>query len=870
MSVSNRRTEAKRLELSRAAARKQEDDDETRRTQLVDEKLSAADLFGIIDPGAGPGQAALSQTPSADDPHRKTPEPRRKKWAPKHADVILGPEPSRKADDRVRKRPMALTVAKSSSVKPSKRDDTAAVLCKPKDDVPPLPETDSTVRPGDLVTHSRHGIGRFRGIERTVSRTFQPTPGAPHPLQEFAVIEYRDGDVYVPFSHFEIIRRLTEQEVKLVDRLDTISGAATYPGMSVNTRSRRSKHHARTRTREKIRKQLVNLHGLYAERTTITRESFSVDPDAERNFISKCKFVLTDDQKSATAQVMKDMSENHRPMDRLLCGDVGFGKTEVAIRAAFRALTAGKQVAILAPTTILAQQHYETFRERFEDASVEITIACLTRFAPRKQNVQNREKIGTGEIRIAIGTHMLLSDSCVFPNLGLLIVDEEHRFGVNQKEKIRSRYRGIDTLFLSATPIPRTLHLALSGLRDASVLRTPPVGRKPVITKVSPCGSGIVRAAIGREVARAGQVFFVVPRIEGIEATANWIRDLFPALRVLVAHGAVNDLEHRIWAFAQKEYDVLVCTTIIENGINMPDVNTVLVQDAGKFGLAQLHQLRGRVGRCEIQAYAFMLYSQTGAAQSLQTLDRLRALEKYSDLGSGFAIAQRDMEMRGVGSILGVEQHGNTSVGADEYAKMLSEELEHARTGKPIPIALPNAVQSTEVYLPVASLIPSEYITDFDQKMTAYGYLSSAKSCEALVRVVADLELRYGPLPPTTRRHVSVLELKLFAKPLGISRIFTERQHVILDWPLEEPAFNRLVAFLPDKQSRTRCEHVVAEERVVIRGLGICSGDVQLAKIRLYLGYFSKAAAGLLHQNDRKQPDPSKLVDTLSQIETEK
>lgn len=862
-SVAHRRTEAKRLELSRAAARKQEDDDETRRAQLVDEKLSAADLFGIVEPTVVPGPVASPQAPSAEDPHRK-------KWAPKQADVILGPEPARKADDRVRKRAMAHSVAKSPSAKPSKRADPASVQRKPKKDFPPLPETDSTVRPGDLVIHSRHGIGRFRGIERTVSRASQPTPGAPRPLQEFAVIEYRDGDVYVPFSHFEIIRRLTEQELKLVDRLDTISGSATYPGMSVNTRARRSKHLARKRTREKIRKQLVNLHGLYAERTTITRDPFPIDADAERNFIAQCKFVLTDDQTSATTQVMKDMSENHRPMDRLLCGDVGFGKTEVAIRAAFRVLAAGKQVAILAPTTILAQQHYETFRERFDDASVDFTIACLTRFAPRKQNVQNREMIGTGDIRIAIGTHMLLSDSCVFPNLGLLIVDEEHRFGVNQKEKIRSRYRGIDTLFLSATPIPRTLHLALSGLRDTSVLRTPPVGRKPVITKVSPCGSGVVRAAISREVERDGQVFFVVPRIEGIEATANWIRDLFPNLKVLVAHGSVNDLERRIWSFAQKEYDVLVCTTIIENGINMPDVNTVIVQDAGKFGLAQLHQLRGRVGRCDIQAYSYMLYSQTGASQSVQTLDRLRALELYSDLGSGFAIAQRDMEMRGVGTILGVEQHGNTSVGADEYAKMLSEELEHARTGKPIPIALPNAVQSTEVYLPVASLIPSEYILDLDQKMTAYGYLSSAKSCDALGRVVDDLELRYGPLPSAARRHVSVLELKLFAKPLGISRIFTERQHVILDWPLEEPAFNRLVAFLPDKQSRTRCEHVVGEERVVIRGLGICTGDVQLAKLRWYLGYFSKAASGLLHQKDRKQPDPNKLVDSLSQIEAEK
>ncbi|CDF33186.1 unnamed protein product [Chondrus crispus] len=871
-SLATKRVNAKRLQISRNTSKDRDDEDETLRSQIVDEKLSAADLFGTVD-------AATSPAAPTSPPHLGRFKPQQQKT---NESLLIPQSPSQNA--RVSSSGVR---AKTTTRKPQKRTEPQTTLYparrnasgvidisatrQPKRKTPsPLPSDDATVRPGDLVSHSRHGIGRFRGVERTVSTTAPTTPGAPRPLQEYAVIEYRDGDVYVPFSHFEVIRRLSDLEMQTFDRLDTISGSATYYNSSKASRSKRSKHVARERTRAKIRKQLINLHGLYAERTTIERPPFPVDEEAEQRFNLECGFVLTEDQEAATKQIMRDMSKNRRPMDRLLCGDVGFGKTEVAVRAAFRVLAAGKQVAILAPTTILAQQHYDTFRSRFEGASVKIAMACMTRFTSRKINIENRDRVCSGEVRVAIGTHMLLNDKCIFPDLGLLIVDEEHRFGVNQKEKIRARYRGIDALFMSATPIPRTLHLTLSGLRDASVLRTPPPGRKPVITKVSPSGAGIVRAAITREVERGGQVFFVVPRIEGIEALADWVRDLFPGLKVLVAHGSINDLEHRIWAFAQKEYDVLVCTTIIENGINMPDVNTIIVQDAGKFGLAQLHQLRGRVGRSDVQAYAFLLYASSGACQAVHTLDRLRALERYSDLGAGFAIAQRDMEMRGVGTILGVEQHGNNSIEGEEYAMMLSEELEHARTGKPIPVAMPNPVTSTEVYLPIASLIPADYITDFDQKMTAYGQLSRALSMKAVNSVVKGLESRYGPLPTSTRRHVSVMELKLSGKPLGITRIFAERQHVILEWPIDEPAFNCLVAFLPDKQSRDRCEHKVDEERVIIRGLGICSGDVQLAKLRVYLNCFNKAASGLLRQSDRYQPDPTELVDTLHQIEADK
>lgn len=857
------RTKQNRREFPRGPAqRTSHDEEEARRHAIIDERITEQDLLGIVDgldnvPAEQRATTAAPAVPNDSGVERQSV----RHGAGRKVSVGQRTKHTETAKNQTKERAFVDGALRSNehsrSVAPEESRQHARII-----------------RQGDLVLHKRHGVGRFRGVERTVTqgyRSHSPAHGVPQserPVQEFAVIEYRDGDVYVPFSHFEVIRRLLPEECKQVQRLDTISGSASYADSSNGgPNARRAKFHARVKTREKIRKQLVNLHGLYAERTSLTRDPFPSHGEVESAFAESCEFELTDDQHIALAQVFRDMSERQNPMDRLLCGDVGFGKTEVAIRAAFRAVCAGKQVAILAPTTILAQQHYETICERFQSAGVNVTTQCLTRFVARKKSKETKEGVSRGEVDVVVGTHTLLSDTFRFKQLGLLIVDEEHRFGVNQKEKIRTRYRGVDTLFLSATPIPRTLHLALSGLRDASVLKTPPPGRKPVITKVSRIGAGVLREAIGFEMERGGQVFYVVPRIEGIEASANWIRDLFPELRVLVAHGQMNDLEHRIWAFAQRKYQLLVCTTIIENGINMPDVNTVIVQDAAKFGLAQLHQLRGRVGRCTIQAYAWMLYSAQGAMQS-NAIDRLKTLEKFSALGSGFAIAQRDMEMRGIGTVLGVEQHGNTAVDSEEYARMLAEELEYARTGKPIPISLPDPATSIEIFLPVASLIPSEYIEDFEQKMRAYSSLSSAKTHDELVHVVRGLIRTYGTLPPSTKRHINILELKILAKALGISRIVTERQHVLMDWPIGEAAFNRLLAFLPEKQDRSRCEQVASEERVVVRGLGICSGDIQLVKLRSYLGCFRKAAAGLLEQRRvSTRADNGNLADSLSEID---
>jgi transcription-repair coupling factor (superfamily II helicase) len=698
-----------------------------------------------------------------------------------------------------------------------------------------LPEF--VIRPRDLVMHSRHGVGRFRGLERTSS--------SQGPTQEYAVVEYRDGDVYVPLSQLDALRRLPEDQERAATALDAVTGAATFSDGSdaSNMRSRRAKYNARLKARAKIREQLVNLHGLYAAREAIVRPKYVAYPEEEATFVSRCEFDLTPDQRTAVSEVLSDMSDRSRPMDRLLCGDVGFGKTEVAVRAAFRVLMAGRQVAVLAPTTILAQQHLETFRQRFEELYPQFPVACLTRFLARKCVLETRERVKTGEARIVIGTHILLGDATQFKNLGLLIVDEEHRFGVNQKEKLRCKHRDVDTLFMSATPIPRTLHLALSGLRDTSILKQPPPGRKPVITRVAASGSGVVRRALAKEFERGGQVFFVCPRIEGIEATASWVRDLFPATRVLVAHGSHKDLERRIWAFSNGDYDVLVCTSIIENGINMPRVNTMVVQDAARFGMAQLHQLRGRVGRCDLQAFAWLLYTKRPGGDSVPAHERLRALERFSGLGAGFAIAQRDMEMRGVGTVLGVDQHGNSSMDVEDYSRMLVEELEAAKTGNPVPMTLPGPVDSTEVFLPVASFIPPDYVADGDEKMGLYRLMAGVATAQELAAVASDMERRYGPLPIPVHRHVCIMRLKLLAKRLGIRRILVERQHVVLDWAIGGASLQRLVSFLEDKQARVRFEAVEAEEKVNLRGLGVCTGDLQLAKLLKWLDVFDKASA---------------------------
>ncbi|GAB0498779.1 hypothetical protein MMPV_010132 [Pyropia vietnamensis] len=783
---------------------------------------------------------------------------------------------------------------------------------------------------GALVSHPRNGIGRFRGLERSGD-------------QEYAVVEYRDGDIYLPAAQLDSLTPVIEtaEEVKAGGRhLDAIASVQAYNDL----KARRGRARARALTRDKIRKQLVNLGALYTARQSLSRPPYAVHAEAEAAFAEDCSFALTPDQEVAIGEVLRDLSDRARPMERLVVGDVGFGKTEVALRATVRVLLNGFQVAVLAPTTILAQQHYETFVERLAALPVGgamsggVRVACLTRFTKHKVKRETLEALASGVVNVVVGTHLVLSDKVQFARLGLLVVDEEHRFGVNQKEKMRARFPSVDTAFLSATPIPRTLHLSLAGLRDASILSTPPPGRKPVITYVAPLGAGHVRSALSTELARGGQVFYVVPRISGLDATVAWVEDLIPGLRVLAAHGEMRDLEARIWSFAMGEADVLVCTTIIENGINMPRVNTIIVQDASYFGLAQLHQLRGRVGRSRQQAYAWMFHPVTESVSSAAGKDgvitrgrlakarrpggaqndaseRLQALAELSELGAGFAIAQRDMQLRGIGTVLGVEQHGHSAVGGDEYAAMLTEELERARrigiqgtgrgvtlpgrmaaaasnpsggangesmppgdsnvedwvidaaTGELVPaptagvgafgtageasdapaplsvLVLPPPATTTEVYLPVPSLIPSSYISDFELKMAAYSLLARCRSPLELTAATERLTRVYGPPPRSVNQYVRLVSLKLTARRLGISRVYTDRQHIALDWAIHPDALALLIAVLPEARDRARLEGCPSEERVLARGLSICEGDVQLGKLTTWFDAWVVAAS---------------------------
>lgn len=686
---------------------------------------------------------------------------------------------------------------------------------------------------GDLVVHSHHGIGRFGGLERVTQGGI---------VQEFACIEYQDGDVYVPLCMLESLSRPTQEQILSFRRLDSISTAKSYDS-NIRTRRARVKH--RLKVRSRIREQIVNLKQLYASRDSIHRPRYPVDPVAESRFNRHCAFQLTPDQSKALKEIYRDLSGADRPMDRLLCGDVGYGKTEIAVRAAFRVLQAGKQVAVLAPTTILALQHYETFKNRLQKHYPEFEVGCSTRFTGTANMKTLRADVKAGKVRVLVGTHTILSERTEWKNLGLLVIDEEHRFGVNQKEKIRSRHRKADSLFMSATPIPRTLHLALSGMRDTSVLRKPPPGRKPIVTKVAKASSGTIRKAIENEIARGGQVFYVVPRVEGIDRKARFLQDLFPSAKIMIAHAKIGDLDKRIWKFSHGEYDILLTTTVIENGLDMPSVNTILVADAQYFGLAQLHQLRGRVGRADEQAFAYLLYNTEGMAITDTAVERLKALQRHSGLGAGFALAQRDMEMRGIGQVLGVEQSGNSSIKPDEYSQILHEELEFVRTGEEVSYGLPKT-DYTEIFLEVPSIIPDQYISKLGARMRVYTLLAGAQSLMELAKIVRSIEGRYGALPELGRQYVKLLELKVMSKELGIRKIFVEREHVILDWTIGEKRLECLLDAFEDKRTRMRFEAVDLEERVVLRGLGVMDGEGQLTKLREWLKILVRASDKLV------------------------
>jgi transcription-repair coupling factor (superfamily II helicase) len=607
--------------------------------------------------------------------------------------------------------------------------------------------------PGDYVVHLEHGIGIYRGLQTIAV-------GAEGGTLEVAVVEYEGGDrLNVPLygiNQLEPYRTVSNGDAP-PPRLHRL-GATTW-------------QRQRDKTRAAIRRMAAELLDLYARRQLAAGYAFPPDTPWQRELESAFLYEDTPDQRRASDEVKRDM-ERPRPMDRLLVGDVGYGKTEVAVRAAFKAVQAGKQVVVLVPTTILAEQHGRTFRERLADYPVRIEV--LSRFRTSKETAGVVARITRGEVDIVIGTHRLLSRDVAFKDLGLLIVDEEHRFGVRHKERLKALKLAVDVLTLTATPIPRTLHLSLAGLRDLALLETAPKDRSPVLTFVEPWDDALLEEAMARELDRGGQVYFVHNRVETIETIAARVRALAPRGRIAVAHGQMReaDLEAVMARFVRGEVDVLVSTMIVESGLDVPNANTMIVDRADRFGLAQLYQLRGRVGRSHRRASCYLLVPDQVDAQAEE---RLRVLEHHTDLGSGYRIALRDLELRGAGNLLGGEQSGHAqAVGFDVYLRWL-EETVRALKGEQGPKGQGAASREQwtppDVTLDQPAHLPDAYVGDDEAKLDLYRRLARAEQPCEIQAVREELRDRFGPLPPEAERLLLVAELRALGAPAGLEGI---------------------------------------------------------------------------------------------------
>jgi transcription-repair coupling factor (superfamily II helicase) len=656
------------------------------------------------------------------------------------------------------------------------------------------------LRPGDYVVHKSHGVGQFINIETLQSR-------------EYLVIKYADGTLRIP-----------------ADSLDTLSRyrQAGTARPELHKMGGKTWEKTKEKVRKTVKKLAVDLLQIYAQRSEMKGLNYPPDEPWQQEMEDSFPYQPTPDQLKAVQDIKRDL-ESDRPMDRLVCGDVGFGKTEVAIRAIFKVVTGGhKQVALLAPTTILTQQHYHTLKERF--SPYPINIGLLNRFRTASERKDIMDRLERGELDIVVGTQQLLGNEVKFKDLGMLVVDEEQRFGVNQKEKIKAMKTKVDVLTLSATPIPRTLYMSLSGIREMSLITTPPPSRRPIQTHVSRYNPEVIRTALRNELDRGGQIFYVVPRVEGIEEIATQLREMIPSARVAIAHGQMNesDLEATMLTFNNGEADILLCTTIVESGLDIPRVNTIIVEDAQKFGLSQLYQLRGRVGRSGIQAHAWLLYPSKGELTE-KARKRLRALQEFSQLGSGYQLAMRDMEIRGVGNLLGAEQSGQMeAIGFELYMEMLQECISEIR-GQEIP-----QVDDCQVDLRLTAFIPSNYITDPDQKLDAYRLITQANSRPELLQIASGWTERYGTLPSSVEQLLQVIELKMMAKSLGFSRIKLEgKQNICLETPMEEPAWKRLEEKLP---AHLHSRFVYTPKKVTVRGLGATKPQQQLDSLLEWFG----------------------------------
>ena len=614
-----------------------------------------------------------------------------------------------------------------------------------------------TLKPGDYVTHIDYGVGKFGGLEKINNNGR---------VQETIRLVYKDNDIlYVSIHALHKVSRYCGKE-GIEPKLNRLGSTAWQK--------------LKNKTKSKVKDIAKELIALYAKRKMSKGFAFSPDSYLQNELEASFLYEDTPDQYKATRDVKHDM-ESSCPMDRLVCGDVGFGKTEVAIRAAFKAACDGKQVAVLVPTTILAFQHYKSFSERLEHFACKVDY--LNRFRTRKEIKEILKDLVSGKIDVLIGTHRILSKDVHFKDLGLLIIDEEHKFGVSVKEKLKTLKVNIDTLTLTATPIPRTLQFSLMGARDLSVINTPPANRQPVNTEIIPFNREKIRDVIMFELSRSGQVYFVHNRVQNIEEVAELIRQLVPMARVVAAHGQMKgeELEEIMMDFIEGEFDVLVSTTIVENGLDIPNANTIIINQAQNYGLSDLHQLRGRVGRSNKKAFCYLI-APDECVLSDEAAKRLRAIEEFSAIGSGFAIAMRDLDIRGAGNILGAEQSGFiTEIGFDAYQKILNEAMHELKTTEFKELFSDQVtkdgsyVENCTIETDLEIFIPDTYISDIVERLKVYKRLDNMEEDIEVEKLKSELADRFGRVPKQTSELFEVVKLRRLAKKLAIEKLSLKR-----------------------------------------------------------------------------------------------
>lgn len=646
------------------------------------------------------------------------------------------------------------------------------------------------LRKGDFVVHADYGIGRFDGLKKIKVRDIE---------QEVVKLSYEEKDtLYVNLNYLTKVQKYSSKE-GYVPKLTRL-GSGEWDKL-------------KARAKKRVKDIARDLIKLYAKRKHSPGFTFGKDTLWQRELEASFMYEDTPDQAKTTAEIKEDMEASF-PMDRLVCGDVGFGKTEVAVRAAFKAVMSGKQVAVLVPTTILAQQHYNTFVDRLAKYSTRVEV--ISRFKTKKEQGETIARLKAGTTDIIIGTHRLLSKDIGFKDLGLLIVDEEHRFGVSAKEKLRQIRINVDTLTLTATPIPRTLHFSLMGARDLSIIATPPPNRRPVITEISEFHEDQIRDAILREVHRGGQVFFVHDRINNIEELVTKLQQLLPQVRFRSAHGQMHahELEEVMLAFLEKRFDVLVATKIIESGIDIPNVNTIVINRADRFGMAELYQLRGRVGRSNVQAYAYLLTPPISTLPR-ETIRRLQAIEEFTELGSGFNLAMRDLEIRGAGNLLGAEQSGYIeSMGFELYTKILEEAVAELKeeefrdlfAGEEQPAPRPTAAL---VEADIDVRIPETYIESDNERLNIYRRLYSLSTEKELGEVAAELVDRFGEHPVEVQNLINLVRIRLKASALGFRKVNIDASGMQIEFPpeseksfYESESFQNLMTFISTRRDR--------------------------------------------------------------------